>query len=365
MTTPLTTVNVTPMITLLYGARGGLAQQMQLINNSTSITIWIGYDQTIAAGSGPVIPLLPGASIAMDGTRSVYGITSSGTASMSIVPGGSSYSPGVNIASLFSLSGTQVIPGNSTVMPVSLINIGSYSSYDFSFQLLDALQATVGHSLAFQVDLTWYDDLISGVPIFKETWYPWVVQNNSLGGIVATGPMHGQYMSIAITNGNASPITLMYANLFGSFRNGQLSDWRQNVSNLNIHDAVLFAFNDIGNGFDNTLYDSGIQLGTAVSRQYLLPWNLYTGPAYLACNMTAAPTHITTVDIGTNYKTQTSGNVQQTTGTLDNEDAHMPAGSGFLSNTLLTPRSAVATILVGQTAGAASLSFIAIAQQGP
>jgi hypothetical protein len=365
----LTTVNVTSNITLIYGAQGSMAVQMQLINLSTTVTIYIGYDQTIQAGSGPVIPLQPGASIAFDGSVSVYGICPSGlSAQMAVVPGGGAYSPGISIASLFSATNTLTVPngapGELTI--VNLIDISAYQSYDLSFALVNAAMATAGTAVACRVDVVFYDDLVSGIPVYREIWYPFcaiaVTGNNNVHpqGIVANGPMHGHYMSIQIYNPGSTNVSIPYFNLFGSPRNAQLSDWRQSLENSFNDGTHHLIGNNSGFGYDNVVCDSGGFGSLNASSNYIMPFNLYTGPIdwlfQIGGGLVVSAAVI--INLGGNYLTNVSGSVSDTIGKLQN----LPVAGG--SGNLLIPRGACALLVeVGSTGGTAM--FNAIAQQGP
>src|ERR1700685_4249545 len=133
---------------------------------------------------------------------------------------------------LFTLpGGGATIPASGgTSKPVTLVDVSQYNSYDLSAAFVDTAQATAGHALTVQIQVAFYDDLVSGIPIYQEDWYPWVVSQTptpGLQGLIGCGPMHGHYMSIVITNNGAGAVTIPYFNLFGSPRNVQQSDWRQ------------------------------------------------------------------------------------------------------------------------------------------
>lgn len=56
-----------------------------LINLSTTITVFFGFDDTVTASGTKVgTPLLPGQSVGMSGPQAIWVITDSGTASVSV-----------------------------------------------------------------------------------------------------------------------------------------------------------------------------------------------------------------------------------------------------------------------------------------
>jgi hypothetical protein len=91
----LTTVNVTPAITLVFGGKGSAASPVQVVNLDTENTVYLSYASNPNVGQAGVFPVMPLGSMAFDGTVSVWGVTPAGqTAEIGVVPGGSNYSPG-------------------------------------------------------------------------------------------------------------------------------------------------------------------------------------------------------------------------------------------------------------------------------
>lgn len=358
MSLPLTTVNVTPQVTLLYGAQGSQGQQIQIRNLSNSTVVWVGTSQMIQPGIASV-PMNPGASLTFDGSISIYGCTATGQMQVAVVPGGVDYSPGTSVASIFMEPSPLIIQASSQLTPVMLVDVSQFSSYDLTCFASDSNQTVNGHALNFDIRLDWYDDTQSGNAVFTETWHPWILQGftpASDQGVVASGPMHGQYLTITITNLNSHQFVLDYLSLYGSPRNTQLSDWRQNLTN-DVHDATFSNIPNLGVGYDNTLGDTGgfIALPTGFM---IMPLALYSGPVqYLI--QTGAPLagSYSIVNIG-NQPTVTSGNISQSKGAL--------AGSALAPNIageLFLPRSACLLLVNISTAG--SFNFTMTAQQGP
>src|ERR1700690_1216627 len=90
----LTTVNVTSKSTLIFGGQGSAATPIQLINQDANNTVYLAYASNPAIGQPGVMPLGPGASLAFDGSISVWGVTPAElTAAVAVIPGGSNYRP--------------------------------------------------------------------------------------------------------------------------------------------------------------------------------------------------------------------------------------------------------------------------------
>lgn len=124
----LTTVNVTSKSTLIFGGQGSTAVPIQLINQDANNTIYLAYASNPAIGQPGVMPIGPGASLAFDGSISVWGVTPVGqTAEVAVIPGGSNYSPGS-----LSISGpvTATISGPVTVE--GTVSIGNTPSVSIS-----------------------------------------------------------------------------------------------------------------------------------------------------------------------------------------------------------------------------------------
>ena len=258
------------------------------------------------------------------------------------------------------------IPANGSIQPVQLIDVSLFSSYDLSFYVGANTQQNAGVALAFQVDLTWYDDLTSNIPVFQETWYPWVTSTYpsvATPDIVASGPMHGRFMTITMTNPGNILLGISYMLLFGSPRNLQLSDWRQNIGRVGMHDHTLVILpmgSPVpGNGYDNSLIDTGGLISVGVAN-FWFPLNLYAGPIdwifQVGGGAVVASAEI--VDVGTNYQATVSGSLNGTTGKI----VAMPAGNASSGNVIL-PRGGCAFVISVTTAG--TIAFKAVAQQGP
>lgn len=257
------------------------------------------------------------------------------------------------------------IPGSGSVTPVNLVDVSSFASYDMALWANDTAQATAGHALVIRVDVVWYDDLVSGIPVFYETWYPWVVNVAPATtfppqGVFANGPMHGRYMSVRLSNPSTSPVNVAYLNVFGSPRPQNISDWRQDWAN-HIHDSSVTAIANVaGDGADNSLADTGGLVTLAISTNFWMPLNLYSGPiqGYFSTSTTIAAAII--VDIGTNQPVSGSinGNAGRLGGTVLSNAGAITSFSAFL------PRGACALIISTNT-NSPQMAFKVVAQQGP
>lgn len=131
----LTTVNVGPNISAIYGSQGSTATPITVLNLDTSNSIWIGNSQTIMAGQPGAIELGPLASMSFDGSISVYGVSSGPTVQVGVIPGGTAYSPGaLNISGPVTaeISGSVSIEGTPNVnvanSPAVTVSSGSVNA---------------------------------------------------------------------------------------------------------------------------------------------------------------------------------------------------------------------------------------------
>lgn len=292
-----------------------------------------------------------------DGSVSIYGCTVNGQMQVAVVPGGVNYSPGVLVASIFMEPSPIIITGSSQIIPVNLTDVSQFASYDMTCYANDLFQGTAGHALTFTIQLDWFDDLTSNTPVFTEVWHPWVVTGVTQDeGIVASGPMHGQYLTITVTNSSTHPITLDYLSLYGSPRNTQLSDWRQNPSN-NVNDHADPNIPNTAIGYDNVLGDTAGFTPLAVGIK-ILPLALYSGPArYFMQSGAPLAGSWSIVDIGS-HSDVVSGSISQSEGAMDGDVL-----TQFERGEIFMPRAACLLLVNVTTAG--TFAFKLTAQQGP
>jgi hypothetical protein len=270
------------------------------------------------------------------------------------------------VASIFSQPASLTIPTGSINTPILLQNIGAYNSYDLSMALVDTGQATLGHPLTCSVQLLWYDDLISGIPIYSEIWNVWVVAQNPshpTQGIIGSGPMHGQYMTVNVGNVNTTAgVVMPYFNLFGSSRNIQLSDWRQSMGNhVNDHSFTLLPVTE-SFAVDNTLADtSGLQAVTSGISNYWIPLALYSGPVYMYIQVGSGGVLSASVsDVGSHAAVDSSGNISDSQGQMTNDVLN--ASNTSVLRQFYMPRSASALFINVSTTG--TFGCKVVAQQG-
>jgi hypothetical protein len=369
---------VTLAATIVIGVvPGGNSFSPGSLNISGPVTATIAGPVTV---NGSVNANITNASLAVTGNVGITGtpnVTISGTPNVNVSSGtlnanvtngtinvGGSVSLIPSIAVLFSSSTNQNITGTSNINPVALADVSTYESYDMTMSVNDASQATAGHAYAFQVSMQWFDDLVSGIPVFVEDWYPWVGDTANATLLRASGPHHGHYLSIFIFNRTAGTITVNSMSVFGSPRNVQLSDWRQSPNSgvlsggSNYHIIPSFSV-----GTDNMLADTGGFVTLAANTNYMLPLNLYSGPTdwglSFGANIVVSRSNI--CNIGSNAANQTSGNLNSNANVL--EVLGTAAGTQYAGSQLL-PRAACGYFVgIGATGG--TMQFTMVAQQGP
>lgn len=270
----------------------------------------------------------------------------------------------VPLAQAGGLSGGVALAAGGTYQPVTLINVAQFASYDLNVYVFpNAGGGNIGDAVVVQAVLQWYDDLISGIPVFEEDWwfYTGRVSTPSQGtaSLAGAGPMHGQYLTVQINNnfgGNA--LTVQWFNLFGSARQLPYSDWRQNVNQVNpITNGVSIQPTTLGNGFDNILFSAGnVAIGAGAS--LWLPMGLYSGPVYYRYQASAAPQNDPVICAAAFLS---SGQIVIGTGN-PTVLVNLPADTAEHEGTFLAPRAPCYMAFRGN-AVASSMSFSAMAQQ--
>lgn len=239
----LTTVNIGPAATLLYGSQGSQSSPLTIINTDPTNTIWVGNASNIMVAATNTIPLAPGDSFTSDGSVSLYGVTNGPTVAVAITPGGNSYSPGTlaisgpvtaTISGPVTVEGTVGISGTVDADVTGTVNIGTiagsvdiasvagnvditptagyipaglqsqitafatglniaaggsisssiepcsaYNSYYLSASIFTTSQATAGAAYSCQVQIEWYIDAAGTMPVALETFWIWSVNNTS------------------------------------------------------------------------------------------------------------------------------------------------------------------------------------------
>lgn len=340
-----------------------------LYNQDPTNSVLLGDDNAVLANDqSGVAPLGPKSSIVFDGSKDVFATVAPGaTANVASYPSALQFTQATIItplAQIGSLTGSPagtVVPGTPFVA-MSLVDVSGYASYDLNAYAFSQSPGSVNANVVMQIQLQWFDDLVSGISVFEEDWWVWVGRAaptvNTLAGC---GPMHGRYMTV-----NVFPVitatfnlTLQYINIFGSNRTVPYSDWRQNGAQVNPQSNTITEQAGGGDSFDNILASISNETLTA-SQLVFIPCGLYSGPVYyrFQCN-TAAPLHDPTI---VNMAGQVSGGLGAGTGTVGvlvnfTQDTLEHEG------TLLLPRAPCAFIIQGATSGTSNYSFQLIAQQ--
>jgi hypothetical protein len=197
--------------------------------------------------------------------------------------------------SLTGTPATTMAAGPSTYQPVVLQNVSSFASYDLNMYGYAQSAGAVGAALVIPITLQWFDDLVSGIPVFEEDWYIWAGRAAPVSAtsyMAASGPMHGVYMTVTISNIATAGLVVQYFNLFGSNRVVPYSDWRQNGVTVNPESNGLtsFASNATADAFDNVLLGVDSAL-VGASAAVWIPLGLYAGPCYFRLDAATTPLH--------------------------------------------------------------------------
>jgi hypothetical protein len=345
-----------------------------LYNADPTITIYLSNNNSVNAGDvNHSTPLPPLSSVTFDGTQDVFAATvPSTTAALQVYPSGSSYFATLGQANLASLGsatgGTGAIIASGGV-PYNIINampVGQYASYDLSCFMFATSQGTAGHAMAVLINMQWFDDLISDIPVFEEDWYVWCMSSAPTvaghANVVARGPMSGKYLTINVSTPPSSsfPAVLQYFNIFGSNRPQVYSDWRQNPNTLTAGVPLSAGLGTIasvsplgGTSYDNILAQiSGYTL--TMGQGFMLPLGLYAGPVF-ASLITPNALSAASIVVMNNLL---SGGVNTTTNPLYSFPA--TAGGTYTVSGLILPRAPCAMLLSGNNP---IVSFVAVGQQ--
>lgn len=269
----------------------------------------------------------------------------------------------VSLATVGSLSGagSVLIPAANQYSPVTLVNVSQFASYDINLSIVASSPGSVGAALAIPVVIQWFDDLVSGIPVFEEDWWVWTGRANSAftNTLAGCGPMHGQYMTVTLQNNFASfGVTVQYLNLFGSNRPLSYSDWRQNMTLVQPQsNGITLVQSPVGSSFDNLLASVN-NANISASSLIFVPLGLYSGPVYFRYQSSAAPLHNVVI---CSVEGETGGSLVAGTGNTG-VLVNIAADTAEHEGTFFAPRSALAFIYQAPAAGA-TVSFQAVAQQ--
>jgi hypothetical protein len=259
------------------------------INLDSAATVSLGFTSSTAVGAPNAIPLAPGDSITLSTKQPIYAIA---TAQMSllVMPGGASYAPGtvtisgpvtaiisgpvtvtgtvdigntpsVNIANtptvdvgtvtgsidiasvagnvdVIGTGGTFPVGSNAVLATVTGINIPAaqtvtspiydmlnYTSYEVSVGAFIS-----GGMLTMPVTLNWYADAAATQLLYSETGWVWTPSGSgNVINALATGPLHGRYMTIVLTETSGAAAATANYQLYGTGRVVTRPAWRQAV----------------------------------------------------------------------------------------------------------------------------------------
>lgn len=263
--------------------------------------------------------------------------------------------------------GSQIgIPSGPTVPAGGFLNlifkqdVSLFASYDINFNCVAVNPGAAGSALVGQINLVWFDDLVSGIPVFEEDWFFWVgrstiTSGNPLGG---TGPMHGRFMSVTmfLPPTTVNGMSIQYLNLFGSNRVVPYSDWRQNCQLVQPESSGTSLMQGSGTSFDNTLCEVQATL-TAGSLQFL-PLGLYAGPVYYQGQFTNTPAQSLTLVSLEGY---ISGGIIYGTGATGIIVSNGAAAE--FSGQAILPRGPCAWLIHANATTGGTVNLITIAQQ--
>jgi len=273
----------------------------------------------------------------------------------------------------FTGTAAEQINSLGTFTVLDKVDVSNFLSYDINFQVGISNQGSATAALGPYVQLIWYDDLVSGIPVFEEDWYPW--GNGVLGtaglsapsGIIGTGPMHGRYMTISIQNVGSTLMQVNWMNVYGTNRPTPQSDWRQNLTDYQI---AVFGFTNVGAGvttsFENALASSISAVGIPSTPASIIPLALFAGPIYydIAAGVSALAGTTTLVSINL---LESGGVIHARQGSnvvWDDGAALSAAANVSIRGQTILPRAACALVCQGNAAGTSTLTWDFIAQQG-
>lgn len=355
---------------VVFSTEGG---SVLLFNSSTTVPVFVSHTPVFNLATGDYTDIQPQSSVVFDGSQDVYAVTAPGfTTIIKAYPSATQFTQAIGVTPLASIGSLAGSPGASipgmtsySLQPNSnsvFFDVTQFSSYDFNLFAVDATGAVP----AIQVSFKWYDDLVSGIPVFEEDWWVWtgsLIPYTSpfplSQPMAGNGPMHGQYLTVNISNPHATtPVTLQYANLFGSTRTVPQADWRQNSIVVKpVISGETMSYPTDGYGFDN---DLGLAFGVTVASgaRVIVPFCLYAGAAYLrfsASLVSVANPVIATMD----------GQALPIASGVGNRTiiAQLPADTNDHEPTLILPRKPCYLLVAGAASGTLSFTARLIAQQ--
>lgn len=254
---------------------------------------------------------------------------------------------------------------------VYVLNVAQFASYDLNMYAYTQSAGSVGSNITVEITLQWYDELVTGIPVFEEDWWIWCARNSlPYGGggtayqntLAGSGPMHGAYVAVYVSTATTAAFaaTLKYFYLFGSNRPVPYSDWRQNAVAVEPNENGAVIQQGTGPiGFENILAQTPTALVIPAGPNFI-PFGLYSGPI----NFYFEPSVIATTNPTIiNVANMVSGNMadngvgQGCMANLGNNAA------SAVSGVIYGPRAPCALMITGNAGGTTTFGFQAIAQQ--
>jgi hypothetical protein len=167
------TVNVGAAVVCIYGATASGPGSIQVINLDTENTVFVGTSSSINPANGSALPLGPLASQVMDGTESIWAVTSGPVIELGLVPGGGGYSPGsftitgpvaatlTGPVTISDIEGGTVTLDNATV---NVTGVGGYITPGQVGNIYNSVSTTAGPgttvALASDLDVSNYTSVV-------------------------------------------------------------------------------------------------------------------------------------------------------------------------------------------------------------
>lgn len=277
------------------------------------------------------------------------------------------YIPSGAVAQLLAITTQQTIAlgGTYTTPIVSVGNV--YTSYDLSYSAWCGSQATAGAALTLDCTITWYADAAGTIPLYWEDWYSWLGQNviTQAQPVFASGPMHGNYMSLTFTNYGGTSIFLNPIYVWGTSRDIAYGDWRQEVPTMSPGSGIT-TLPLTSQGSSNVLCALGFSC--SASTTYFLPLPLYSGSIWVRFQTTEPMA--TNLILVTAADSVISGGIQagvQANNVLwnptDTNSGTQTAGHEY-SALLISPRSPSFIVCSTKSTLPPSINLTVVGQQG-
>lgn len=207
---PATVVNAQSQSTLLFGGQGSNAVPMLLVNLDPVNAVWIGNSSNVIYGQSPGVPLIAGASMAINGAISWYGVANGTPVEVAIIPNGTSY---FLPASLTNIGGSKVYVQTGT--PTGTIPLNSIW-FNTSTKSLETWNGSAWVNEQFNAQNLIVAATILGTQIASQTISASNVANGTLTTAqiaAAAGILGTQIAGATITSANIAANTIVASNI--------------------------------------------------------------------------------------------------------------------------------------------------------